>query len=179
MCGGGPLVQVNQGEQALVLTYGKLTDVVGLGLYHRNLGTLIKNNKFQTLVIPQQQVMTKDYVAVTLDAVCFYRIIDLKKATFNVSDSANATRNLSQSVLEQLLGEKNLDDILCNRQEMSDRLSELVTDKSKAWCIKVKAIEIRDIRVPESIQRTMAAVAEAEREGAAKVEAELARSRST
>jgi len=171
-CGCGPIVQVEEGYRATVLKYGKLAHIVGPGTYHRNIGTetfIVNSIQIQTLDIPSQQVMTKDSVAVTLDAVCFYRIDDLKRAVFNVSNSDVATRNLCQSVLEQLLGEKTLDELLANRQSIAERLAELISEKTEAWGIHVQALEIRDIRVPDSIQRVMAAVAEAQREGQAKV----------
>jgi len=171
-CGIGPIVQVEEGYRATVLKYGKLTHIVGPGTYHRNIGTetfIINSIQIQTLEIPSQQVMTKDSVAITLDAVCFYKIDDLKRAVFNVSNSEDATRNLCQSVLEQLLGEKTLDELLSSRQAIAERLAELISAKTEDWGIHVQALEIRDIRVPQSIQRVMAAVAEAQREGQAKV----------
>jgi len=168
----GPYVQVEQGQEATVLKYGKLSHIVGPGTYHRNIGTesyILRNIMIQTLDIPSQQVMTKDSVSVTLDAVCFYKVADLKKAIFSVGNAEQATLNLCQSVLEQLLGAKTLDELLSNRQMISEGLSDLICDQTSQWGIVVQSLEIRDIRVPFSIQRTMAAVAEAEREGEAKV----------
>lgn len=170
--GAGPVVRVDEGHQATVLKYGKLSHIVGPGLYHRNIGSeeyVIKSVKLMTLDIPRQQVMTRDSVSVTLDAVCFYKINDMKRAVFNVSDSEAATRNLCQSALEQLIGEMTLEGLLSQRSKVAERLSEIIIGQTEMWGILVEGLEIRNVVLPESIQRTMAAVAEAQREGQAKV----------
>eukprot|EP01090_Pellita_catalonica_P001889 TRINITY_DN11603_c0_g1_i2.p1 TRINITY_DN11603_c0_g1~~TRINITY_DN11603_c0_g1_i2.p1 ORF type:complete len:189 (+),score=39.63 TRINITY_DN11603_c0_g1_i2:102-668(+) len=111
--------------------------------------------------------MTKDNVSVVLDAVCFYRIDDVEKAIFNVANCEEATKHLAQSTLETLLGERTLDQLLSGRQEITERVAELIDEQTEQWGIHVQALEIRDIRIPANMQRVMAAVAEAHREGEA------------
>jgi len=172
ICGSGPVIQVEEGNRAAILEYGQLKAIVPPGTYHRNIGSeefIIMSIQIQTLTIPSQQVMTKDNISVVLDAVCFYRCDNVEKAIFNVDDCDEATKNLAQSTLETILGEKTLDELLTKRQEITERVAELIDQQSESWGIHIQALEIRDIRIPDSMQRVMAAVAEANREGEAKV----------
>jgi len=120
--------------------------------------------------------MTRDNVSVVLDAVCFYQILDVKSALFNVRDYEKATRNLAQSTLEALLAEHTLDELISERSEITKKTTKLLDKHTKHWGIHVHGLEIRDIRIPDSMQRVMAIAAEAKREGQAAVimaEAEL------
>jgi len=167
-CGAG--IQVQEGSQAAVLKFGKLDRIVGPGTYNINIGSekfIIRSVRIQTLSIPSQQVMTRDNVSVSLDAVCFYKIDNLEKAIFNVADCESATKHLAQSTLETVLGERTLDEILTGRSHIVERVAELIDEQTEQWGIHVQALEIRDIRIPQNMQRVMAAVAEAEREGEA------------
>jgi len=170
--GCGPVVIVNEGHRAAVLRHGKFVRMVPPGTYHRNVGVekfIVKSIQIQTAMIPQQRVITKDNVSVTLDAVCFYRVVDVKKAIFNVQDCDKAVRNLAQSTLETLLGEKTLAELLTDRQELTHRVAELLDESCMSWGVHIEALEVRDIKMPEQMTRVMAIVAEAEREGEAKV----------
>jgi len=170
--GCGPVVKVNEGDRAAVLKFGKLDRILPPGSYYRNVSTekfIIKSVKIQTITIPTQRVLTRDNVPVTLQAVCFYKIDDLEKAVFGISNCERATLYMAQSILETLLGEKTLEEILTSRQKIIARVTELIDQYTEEWGIHIQALEIRDIRVPQDMERLMAAAAEAQREGEAKV----------
>jgi len=171
-CGCGPTVKVPEGQRAAVLRYGKLVRIVPPGTYHRNIGTeeyRLCSVAVLTLEIPSQRVMTRDNVSVVLDAVCFYQILDVKCALFNVRDYEKATRNLAQSTLEALLAEHTLDELISDRAEITKKTTRMLDKHTTHWGIHVSGLEIRDIRIPDSMQRVMAIAAEAKREGEAAV----------
>lgn len=178
-CGCGPTVVVEEGHRAAVLKFGKLDRIVAPGTYHKNMGTEVFIDccvSVLTLEIPSQRVMTRDNVTVVLDAVCFYQILDVKSALFNVRDYAKATKNLAQSTLEALLAEHTLEELISDRAEITKKTTKLLDKHTTHWGINVHGLEIRDIRIPEAMQRVMAIAAEAKREGQAAVimaEAEL------
>jgi len=170
--GCGPIIVVNEGERAAVLKYGKFDRIVGPGTYHYNIGTeqfILRSIQVQTLVIPQQRMLTKDNVAVTIDSVVFYKVIDVQKAIFNVKDPGSAIANLALGILPSLLGEKSLDEVFANRDKINQRVTELLDEHTETWGIQIQALELRDIKIPDNMERVMAAVAEASREGEAKV----------
>jgi len=177
--GCGPTIRVPEGQRAAVLKYGKLVKILPPGTYYQNVGTeeyRLCSVAVLTLEIPSQRVMTRDNVSVVLDAVCFYQILDVKSALFNVRDYEKATRNLAQSTLESLLAEHTLDGLVSDRSEITKKTTLLLDKHTKHWGIHVHGLEIRDIRIPDSMQRVMAIAAEAKREGQAAVimaEAEL------
>jgi len=120
--------------------------------------------------------MTKDNVSLAINAVIYYQITDVKKAIFNVRDCQSATSNFAQSTLRTVIGEHNLDEIFANRAQINARLTHIIDVETDLWGIKVTNVEIKDIQIPPEMERILAAVAEAKREGAAKIitaEAEL------
>jgi len=170
--GCGPTIRINEGERAAVLKYGKFDKIVGPGTYAFNIGRdqyLLRSIQIQTLVIPQQRALTRDNVAVTIDSVVFYKIVDVKRAIFNVRDPATAIANLALGILPSLMGEKTLDEVFANRERINKRTTELMDQHTEEWGIQIQALEIRDIKIPDTMERVMAAVAEATREGEAKV----------
>eukprot|EP00668_Euglena_longa_P032007 GGOE01041287.1.p1 GENE.GGOE01041287.1~~GGOE01041287.1.p1 ORF type:complete len:304 (+),score=102.41 GGOE01041287.1:83-913(+) len=170
--GCGPIVVIPQGYQGAVLRFGKFSHLVGPGTYNQNLGMetfLVKSVQVQMLGIPCQQALTKDNVSITLDAVVFFRIVDLPKALFAVQNCEQSVVNVSMSAIYTLLGETTLQELFAHRSNISRRVRELVSHYTSEWGIHVEGVEIRDINVPPAMQRVMAAVAEAEREGQAKV----------
>lgn len=171
-CGCGPTIKVPEGQRAALLRYGKLVRIVPPGTYYYNIGT--EEYKFcpvsvLTLEIPSQRVMTRDNVSVGLDAVCFYQILDVQSALFNVRDYEKATRSLAQITLEQLLAQHTLDELISVRAEITKKTTKLLDKHTSHWGIHVSGLEIRDIRIPDSMQRVMAIAAEAKREGEAAV----------
>uniref|UniRef100_A0A6B2L8A0 Band 7 domain-containing protein n=1 Tax=Arcella intermedia TaxID=1963864 RepID=A0A6B2L8A0_9EUKA len=177
--GCGPTVEVPEGKRAAVLKFGKLDRILSPGTHYRNIGSevfILVPVSVMTLEIPSQRVMTRDNVSVVLDAVCFYQIVDVKRALFNVRDYEKASRNLAQSSLESLLAEHTLDELISERADITKKTTKLLDKHTTHWGIHVHGLEIRDIRIPDSMQRVMAIAAEAKREGQAAVimaEAEL------
>jgi len=171
-CGCGPTVKVPEGKRAALLRYGKLIRIVPPGTYHVNLGTeeyRLCPVSVLTLEIPSQRVMTRDNVSVGLDAVCFYQILDVQSALFNVRDYEKAVKSLAQSTLEQLIAQHTLDELISVRAEITKKTTKLLDKHTSNWGIHVSGLEIRDIRIPDSMQRVMAIAAEAKREGEAAV----------
>ncbi|TRY63262.1 hypothetical protein TCAL_02603 [Tigriopus californicus] len=115
-----------------------------------------------TLSVPPQEVLTKDSVTVSVDAVVYYRVSNATVSVANVENAHHSTRLLAQTTLRNILGTKNLHEILSDRESISD-------EATTAWGIKVERVEIKDARLPVQLQRAMAAEAEAAREARAKV----------
>ncbi|KAM7542015.1 hypothetical protein Aperf_G00000014538 [Anoplocephala perfoliata] len=122
-----------------------------------------------TFSIPPQEVLTRDSVTVAVDAVVYYRICNPAVSILNVEDVARSTRLLAQTTLRNVLGTKDLAQILMDREEMSVTMQATIDAATEAWGVKVERVEIKDVRLPIALQRAMAAEAEAAREARAKV----------
>ncbi|KAG2457132.1 STOM protein, partial [Polypterus senegalus] len=115
------------------------------------------------------QVLTRDSVTIMVDGVVYYRVFNPTVAITKVENADMATRMLAQTTLRNMLGTKNLSEILTDREEMADQMEHILYDASKEWGIKVERVELKDVKLPESLQRAMAAEAEASRDARAKV----------
>jgi len=122
-----------------------------------------------TLGVPPQEVLTKDSVTVSVDAVVYYRVSNAVVSVANVENAHHSTRLLAQTSLRNILGTKNLHEILSDRDSISMAMQTILDEATTAWGIKVERVEIKDARLPEQLQRAMAAEAEAAREARAKV----------
>ncbi|XP_077150161.1 stomatin-like isoform X1 [Ranitomeya variabilis] len=122
-----------------------------------------------SFAVPPQEVLTKDSVTIMVDAVVFYRIFNPIVTVVKVDNANQATQMLAQTTLRNMLGTKSLTEILVDREEMADHMSRILYDATKEWGIKVERVEIKDVKLPSSLQRAMAAEAEAAREARAKV----------
>ena len=178
-CCCGPTVTIPEGNRGALLRFGKLKKIRPPGTYFMNVGSekyQIVNIQIQTMTIPKQSVITKDGISISVDAVCFYQVDDIKKAIFSVENYTNAVRNLSQYTLEVVLGEYDLDKILQERDTISNRIKTIIQHTTHKWGVDVSGIEIRDIKMSQDLVRVMASMAEATREGQSKIisaEAEL------
>ncbi|KAG5272832.1 hypothetical protein AALO_G00169790 [Alosa alosa] len=119
--------------------------------------------------IPPQEVLTKDSVTVSVDGVVYYRVQNATLAVANITNADAATRLLSQTTLRNVLGTKNLAEILSDREEIAHSMQATLDDATDDWGIKVQRVEIKDVKLPIQLQRAMAAEAEASREARAKV----------
>ncbi|XP_075054316.1 stomatin-like [Mixophyes fleayi] len=119
--------------------------------------------------VPPQEVLTKDSVTIMVDAVVFYRIFNPVITVVKVDNANQATQMLAQTTLRNMLGTKSLSEILVDREEMADQMGRFLYTATKEWGIKVERVEIKDVKLPLSLQRAMAAEAEASREARAKV----------
>lgn len=119
--------------------------------------------------VPPQEVLTKDSVTVSVDAVVYYRVSNATVSVANVENAHHSTRLLAQTTLRNILGTKNLHEILSDRESISGSMQAALDDATEPWGIKVERVEIKDVRLPVQLQRAMAAEAEAAREARAKV----------
>ncbi|MGN6379531.1 MAG: SPFH domain-containing protein [Gaiellales bacterium] len=122
-----------------------------------------------TLVVPPQEVITKDNVPVRVNAVAYFRVVDPTAAIVEVADFGLATLQIAQTTLRSVLGQHSLDELLSERDQINQILQQIIDEQTAPWGIKVSVVEVRDVEIPTSMQRAMARQAEAERERRAKV----------
>ena len=122
-----------------------------------------------TMAIPLQEIMTKDNVSAKTAAVCFFQVVDPYKVVTKIEDPYNATSQIAQTTLRSILGQHELDDLLAERDKINAQLQAIIDRQTEGWGIKVNAVEVKDVELPESMQRAMARQAEAERERRAKI----------
>ena len=122
-----------------------------------------------TLTIPPQEVITKDNVPARVNAVVLFRVISAKDAVLEVENYPIATSQIAQTTLRSLLGRVDLDTLLAHRDDLNADLQSIIDSRTRPWGIKVELVEIKDIEIPEAMQRAMAREAEAERERRAKI----------
>ena len=122
-----------------------------------------------TLDVPTQECITMDTVTVKVDAVVYFRVMKPEDAILNVEQFVRATSLLSQTSLRNVVGASDLEDLLAHRDKVNERLQTLIDEGTEPWGIKVSVVEVRDVELPETMQRAMAAQAEAERERRAKI----------
>jgi regulator of protease activity HflC (stomatin/prohibitin superfamily) len=130
-----------------------------------------------TMEVPSQEAITRDNVTVKVNAVAYFRVVEPTRAIVSVVDYRRATSLMCQTTLRSILGQSDLDTLLSSRDEINSQLQRLIDDQTETWGIKVTSVEVRDVELPESMQRAMARQAEAEREKRAKLihaEGELA-----
>ncbi len=121
------------------------------------------------LDIPPQDVITKDNVTIKVNAVVFFRVIDSLKAIIDVENYLYATSQLSQTTLRSVLGQAELDDLLSHREKINERLQEILDTHTESWGIKVSNVEVKNVDLPQEMQRAISRQAEAERERRAKI----------
>ena len=122
-----------------------------------------------TMNVPPQDVITRDNVPARVDAVIYFRVLDPNSAIIEVENYVLATSQISQTTLRSVLGQKDLDDLLTNRESINEELQTIMDDHTEPWGIKVSAVEVKDVEIPQQMQRAMARQAESERERRAKI----------
>ncbi len=122
-----------------------------------------------TIDVPKQEVMTRDNVPATVDAVIYFRVVDPNAAVVKVENYWKATSLIAQTTLRSVLGQSALDELLSQRDVINQKLQEIIDRQTEPWGIKVTAVEIKDVSLPDSMKRAMAKQAEAERERRAKI----------
>jgi regulator of protease activity HflC (stomatin/prohibitin superfamily) len=122
-----------------------------------------------TLNIPPQEVITRDNVPARVNAVCYFRVIDPSRAIVEVENFLLATSQIAQTTLRSVLGKAELDQLLAERERLNEDLQKIIDDQTEPWGVKVTTVEIKDVEIPEQMQRAMARQAEAERERRAKI----------
>ena len=163
---------VQEYERGVVFRLGRLVGPRGPGLIlliplvERMLKVDLRT---VTMDIPAQEVITKDNVTVRVNAVAYFRVIDPNAAVVNVADYIRATSQIAQTTLRSVLGQGALDDLLSEREMINQELQRIIDEQTEPWGIKVSIVEVKDVELPQSMQRAMARQAEAEREKRAKI----------
>ena len=122
-----------------------------------------------TLNIPPQEVITRDNVPSSVNAVAYFRVVDSDRAIVEVENYLLATSQIAQTALRSVLGKAELDQLLSERERLNEELQTIIDESTEPWGVKVTAVEIKDVEIPEQMQRAMARQAEAERERRAKI----------
>src|SRR6267143_974444 len=122
-----------------------------------------------TLNIPPQEVITRDNVPARVNAVCYFRVIDPNNSIVEVENFLLATSQIAQTTLRSVLGKADLDQLLAERERLNEDLQKIIDEQTEPWGVKVSTVEIKDVEIPEQMQRAMARQAEAERERRAKI----------
>ncbi|XP_012730669.1 stomatin (EPB72)-like 3a [Fundulus heteroclitus] len=165
---------VKEYERAVIFRLGRLSDrkPKGPGLFFVLPCTdnFVKVDlRTVSFDIPPQEILTKDSVTVSVDGVVYFRIHCPISSVANVSNAHSSTRLLAQTTLRNVLGTKNLSELLSDREGISLSMQEALDDATDSWGIKVERVEIKDVKLPQQLQRAMAAEAEASREARAKI----------
>ena len=169
----GALKVVREYERAIIFRLGRLLpQPKGPGLFFLIpiVDRMVKVDlRTITLQIPPQDVITKDNVPVRVNAVAYFRIVDPKASVVQVENYMAATSQKAQTTLRSVLGQHSLDELLSEREKINTILQGIIDEATSPWGIKVSNVEVRDVEIPQSMQRAMARQAEAERERRAKV----------
>ncbi len=122
-----------------------------------------------TMDVPAQEVITRDNVTVRVNAVAYFRVLDPNAAVVNIADYIRATSQIAQTTLRSVLGQSMLDELLSEREKINEELATIIDQQTEPWGIKVSIVEVKDVELPQSMQRAMARQAEAERDKRAKI----------
>jgi regulator of protease activity HflC (stomatin/prohibitin superfamily) len=122
-----------------------------------------------TMDVPPQDIITRDNVPARVNAVVYFRVVDPNKSVIEVENHVLATSQISQTTLRSVLGQKDLDNLLINREEINEELQSIIDEQTDPWGIKVSVVEVKDVEIPSQMQRAMARQAESERERRAKI----------
>jgi len=164
---------VKQYEKGIVFRFGRLLNVrePGFNMIIPIADRMTKVSlRIVTMVLNPQEVITKDNVTVKVDAVVYFKVIDPVRAVINVQNYQRATIQLALTTLRSVLGQSDLDDLLSKRDQINTRMREIIdVQTEEPWGVKAMLIEVKDVLLPESLQRAMAKQAEAEREKRAKI----------
>jgi len=160
-------------ERGVIFRLGRLLEQAkgpGLIFVFKPIDRMVRVSlRVETHEVPAQDVITRDNVAVKVNAVVYFRVIDPRKAIVEVRDYFFATSQLAQTTLRSVLGEVELDDLLSQREKLNDRLQTIIDQHAGPWGIKVALVEVKQVDLPEQMQRAIAKQAEAEREKRAKI----------
>ncbi|MFH0851066.1 MAG: slipin family protein [Candidatus Bathyarchaeota archaeon] len=158
---------VKEYERAIIFRLGRLIGARGPGVFFKIplVDTFRQVDlRVVTFDVPNQQIITRDNITVDVDAVVYYRVSDPVKAVVSVENYVNATNLLGQTALRDTIGQVELDDLLTKRESLGQKLTEILDIQTDPWGIKVTNVAIKDVSLPDSMQRAIAKQAEAERE---------------
>jgi regulator of protease activity HflC (stomatin/prohibitin superfamily) len=173
---------VNQYERGVMLTLGKYSGIRQPGLtwifWPFTIQRMLRVDlRVKAVDVPDQKAITKDNISVNVNAVIYYQVADANRAVLDVEDFFHAMSQLAQTTMRDVVGEVELDELLAQRDKISERIREIVDKISDEWGIKVSSVSLKDVALPSDMERTIAKQAEAEREKRAviiKAEGEVA-----
>ena len=167
-------------ERAVIFRFGRRTSAIfnpggdgsgpGLVLLIPFVDKMVKVSlRTITMDVPPQDVITRDNVSVKVNAVIFFRVLDAAKAVISVEDYLYATSQMAQTTLRSVLGQQEMDELLAGREKINEELTRIIDQHTTPWGVKVAAVEVKNVDLPQDMQRAMSKQAEAERERRAKV----------
>jgi regulator of protease activity HflC (stomatin/prohibitin superfamily) len=163
---------VNQYERGVVFVLGRLIGPRGPGIFFIPpfISRMVKIDlRIVTIEVAPQEIITRDNVTVKVSAVVYFYVVNPNDAVNQVVDYLRSTVQIAQTTLRNVLGQSDLDDLLAEREKINQRLQVIIDEHTARWGVKVTAVEIKDVELPQTMQRAMARQAEAEREKRAKV----------
>lgn len=163
---------VNEYERGVIFRLGRLIGAKGPGFFLiiPFIDRMVKVDlRVVTMDVPPQDVITKDNVTVKVNAVVYFRVVDPQASVVKVFDHVRSTSLISQTTLRNVLGQSELDELLSEREKLNQELQKIIDQQTDPWGVKVSIVEIKDVELPETMRRSMAAQAEAERERRAKI----------
>ena len=163
---------VQEYERGVIFRLGRLVGARGPGLFFilpvvERMVTV--DLRTVTMDVPSQEAITRDNVTVKVNAVVYFHVLNPEDAVVKVTDHVRATFQIAQTTLRSVLGQSDLDELLSERERINQRLQQIIDDQTEPWGVKVTVVEVKDVELPQSMQRAMARQAEAERERRAKV----------
>jgi regulator of protease activity HflC (stomatin/prohibitin superfamily) len=159
-------------ERGVIFRWGKLKSAKGPGLIFLIpfIDRMVRMDlRVVTIDVPKQEIMTRDNVPATVDAVVYFRVVEPEAAVVKVENFLKASSLIAQTTLRKVLGQSELDELLAHREKINLQLQEIIDRQTAPWGVKVSTVEVRDVVLPDSMKRAMAKQAEAERERRAKV----------
>jgi regulator of protease activity HflC (stomatin/prohibitin superfamily) len=159
-------------ERGVIFRLGRLVGARGPGLFFiiPLVDRMVKVDlRVITMDVPAQEVITKDNVTVKVNAVIYFRVVNPEASVVKVLDFIRATSQISQTTLRNVLGQSELDELLAKREKLNQTLQNIIDEHTDPWGVKVSTVEIKEVELPETMRRSMAAQAQAERERRAKI----------
>ena len=163
---------LNEYERGVTLTLGRFTGVKGPGLIILIPGVQQMfriSTRVVVMDVPPQDIITRDNISVKVNAVVYFRVVNPQSAILNVENFMYATSQLAQTTLRSVLGQQELDDLLAQRDKINKNLQEILDQHTEPWGIKISSVEVKNVDLPQEMQRAIARQAEAERERRAKI----------
>ncbi len=161
------LRQINQYQRGVLFTMGRFSRIMEPGwrlVIPVFQGFQKVDMRVKAVDVPDQRAITKDNVSVTVNAVLYYKVFDAAKAVIEVENFYYAISQYAQTTMRNIVGEVTLDELLANREKIAERIREIVDVETDAWGLKVSNVELKDVSLPPTMERTIAKQAEAERE---------------
>ncbi|HBN09339.1 MAG TPA: hypothetical protein DD435_12060 [Cyanobacteria bacterium UBA8530] len=163
---------VQEYERGVIFRLGRLVGPKGPGIFLiiPIIDRMVKVDlRTLTIELPPQETITHDNITIKVTAVVYFRIVDPSYAVTKIYDYQMATMQIAQTTLRNVLGQSDMDELLAKREEINARLQKIIDEQTEPWGVKVSTVEIKDVELPQTMQRAMAKQAEAEREKRAKI----------